>query len=73
MSTWDDVWSNAEKQCAEKIPDALRLTVPAPPCPDCAHWRPLIKLRDKGEFDGIRLCHAEEMFRDFTCFSLRKS
>ncbi len=43
-----------------------------PPCTSCGFWMPERKLRwvDEGyqEYDGVRFCHAEKMYHDFSCF-----
>lgn len=48
------------------------LPIPAPPCPSCRYWHPIrnyVNLPSYfGQFDGVRLCHAQEMERDFSCF-----
>lgn len=44
------------------------LHVDAPPCPGCKHWQPAIVTGGKGDFQTVRLCHAAEQYRDFSCF-----
>lgn len=51
------------------------LPIAAPPCPNCRYWYPARKYqaigdsRDKNPvFDGVRLCHSENQFNDFSCF-----
>lgn len=52
--------------------DQELLPVSAPPCPGCAYWHPVNRYVSYGmyfaKWDGIRLCHAQEMERDFSCF-----
>lgn len=43
-------------------------SITEPPCTKCKFWRPKIKTNDRGEFDGIRLCSAKDMYFDFSCF-----
>lgn len=49
----------------------LKLWLENPPCKNCLHWRPEIK-PSINYFDGIALCHAEEMFHDFSCFRMKE-
>jgi hypothetical protein len=56
---------NPHKEFAQ---DAGRLAIEAPPCPNCANWRPTRQYNSRGEFQGVRLCQAEEMHIDFSCF-----
>lgn len=44
-----------------------------PPCPECKHWQPQYAVRTEGrrvEFSeaAVICCHAEDMWRDFSCF-----
>ncbi len=46
--------------------------VSAPPCVGCKHWNPQVIFRqtDTGQVrDGIRLCHAEIQYYNFSCFN----
>ena len=49
----------------------MPLDVTGPPCSDCAHWRPEAKFDTRWGLDGVRMCHAEEQHRDFSCFKDR--
>jgi hypothetical protein len=54
------------------------IEVAGPPCLHCLHWRPRAIVRESElslkdgtpfrYFDGVRLCHAEEQWRDFSCY-----
>jgi hypothetical protein len=44
------------------------LPIPAPPCPSCVHWNPVRKFEADGVYGGVKLCHATDMFSDFSCF-----
>lgn len=47
------------------------LDIAGPPCRGCVHWRPQRQyLNDKKGpiFDGVKLCHAPDMFGDFSCY-----
>lgn len=44
-----------------------------PPCKHCQHWKPQFKYFPDGTSDGVRLCHAEQQYQDFSCFRLRCS
>ncbi len=46
---------------------ANQLLISAPPCPWCKNWKPEIYYNEK-YYDGIILCHANDMFPDFSCF-----
>ena len=52
----------------EREPEVLPIY--APPCPECKHWKP-VRMYDGARYDGVRLCHAEDMLRDFSCFELK--
>lgn len=54
---WEDY-----KQEAEVLP------ILAPPCHYCKHWKP-VRLYSGPHYTGVRLCHALEQTRDFSCFS----
>lgn len=48
------------------------IDVKKPPCPHCKHWKP-VRLyneitRNNLRFDGVQLCHSEDMFKDFSCY-----
>lgn len=50
--------------------------VKEPPCKVCVHFKPELELAhhksDKVLFMGVRICHADEMFQDFSCFKAKK-
>ena len=62
-----DPWSLAQG----KFPIAL--DVAGPPCSACRHWKPVALTDKNGNYDGVRLCHADEQFHDFSCFKERLS
>jgi hypothetical protein len=62
---WDKAWESASKQA-----DDLSIELDGPPCAECFYWQPGIELLN-GNFDGITLCHAEDMHGDFSCFRER--
>lgn len=50
------------------------LPIEGPPCSKCAFWKPLTMYMSTSQeikFDGVRLCHSENMERDFSCFRKR--
>ena len=54
-----------------ELPDIPALKVPEPPCSHCRYWRPqprVVMLKGAQVVQGIVLCHAEKMYRDFSCF-----
>lgn len=51
--------------------DAEELPIKEPPCSRCQNWRPTRQHDSAGKFIGIRLCQADEMFIDFSCFKAR--
>ena len=57
---------------AEFAKDAEVLPIQSPPCPGCKHWRPTRQHDSAGAFVGVRLCQAEEMAVDFSCFASRE-
>jgi len=50
------------------------ITVAGPPCVHCRHWRPCANVIESSVqpgirfYDGVTLCHADEQFRDFSCY-----
>ena len=45
--------------------------VDAPPCPYCVYWSPKRQheaINGRVFFNGVVLCHAKEMERDFSCY-----
>lgn len=57
--------------------EAEVLPIAAPPCGGCAHWQPkrnwlhgtIPGAEGKVWYEGVRLCHAPDMFYDFSCFA----
>lgn len=59
--------------------DGDDLPIVAPPSPGCVFWRPVVLTKYvyvkslsggvQAVSDGIRCCHADEMFHDFSCFT----
>lgn len=57
-------------------PRPPRLPIDEPPCKHCLFFYPIAKSAfdsDRKAFRsrGVTLCHAEEMFKDFSCFQKR--
>ncbi len=46
--------------------DGIRLDVAEPPCKSCLHFRPVVEMGGD-DWTGVRMCHAKEMFSDFSC------
>ena len=49
-------------------PETLDIKVP---CESCAHWNPQRDFYHTGtgyKFNGVRLCHTNEMTNDFSCY-----
>ena len=47
------------------------LPISEPPCKECSRWLPqrVYKLMgDSIKFDGVELCHAPEMYPDYSCY-----
>lgn len=53
--------------------DEERLPIEAPPCSGCRNWKPVRQHDSRGAFIGVRLCQAEEMMLDFSCFEPAKA
>lgn len=50
------------------------LAIDMPPCSDCQYWKPqriYINLSTGVQFDGVKLCHANDMHNDFSCYKER--
>lgn len=63
-------------ECKGDAPQATNNGNPIsePPCKVCKHWNPQVTFRNgpEGQIpDGVRLCHAQDMHRDFSCFKVR--
>lgn len=65
MTTWNP--AREYQQEAEVLP------ITAPPCQNCANWRPTRQHGSRGEYLGVRLCQAEEMWVDFSCFTAKEN
>jgi hypothetical protein len=55
---------------------APKLPITAPPCPHCKCWNPQPRYWPGYHgfvFNGVRLCHANEMEHDFSCFQRREA
>lgn len=44
------------------------LPIKEPPCKHCANFYPIAQYGTEGVFQGVRVCHAEDMHHDFSCF-----
>ena len=44
------------------------LPITEPPCKSCHYFNPKKEYLKGGHFNGIRICQAEKMFPDFSCF-----
>lgn len=44
-----------------------------PPCKHCAHWGPRVLTDNHGEFAGVRMCAANDMHSDFSCYRPKES
>jgi hypothetical protein len=64
MTTW-----NPSQEYAQ---DAEILPITEPPCQRCANWRPTRQHGSRGEYLGVRLCQADEMRIDFSCFQAKE-
>ena len=67
MSEWKP-WEQF-KATAEVLP------IHEPPCPSCHFWNPQRKWTEylaSQQFDGVILCHNEDMHGDFSCYRVRK-
>lgn len=53
-------WNTYEKEI-EILPIA------APPCQFCEFWKPQ-RIYEDGRYAGVKLCHADEMHFDFSCY-----
>jgi hypothetical protein len=39
-----------------------------PPCKGCKYFTPRIRTNTRGEYDGVSICSAEDMYHDFSCY-----
>lgn len=47
------------------------LSIGEPPCEQCRFFNPRIKTTKNGTFDGVIICHSDEMHHDFSCYEPR--
>jgi hypothetical protein len=52
-----------------ELPSA-ELDVAEPPCKHCARWAPR-RWYESDKFVGVKMCHAERMHSDFSCYQPR--
>lgn len=50
----------------------IAANITEPPCKDCKYFKPQITYYPNGIFDGVKFCHSDEMFPDFSCFRERE-
>lgn len=64
-------WNWYREEWRSSGQDEISISIGVPPCVRCRYWRPVAHgfTRDGHRvFSGVRLCHAEEQFNDFSCF-----
>ena len=67
-----DVRSLVTHDTLDKARASVRLNIDAPPCTSCKHWRPVVNMDKRGEdWVCVTLCHAKEMFADFSCHTTK--
>jgi hypothetical protein len=51
------------------------LPITSPPYVDCKFWNPrrMFEVPGDTQTSGVRLCHAKEMYQDFSCFRDREA
>jgi hypothetical protein len=54
---WDDFKHIEEPQ----------IPIDEPPCKYCIHFKPVVMHQETLNI-GVRLCHTNEMYRDFSCY-----
>lgn len=60
-------WNDYKPQKEELLP------IEAPPCANCAFWKPIRVYDDVGAYNGVRLCHVlDGQCRDFSCYKPRE-
>lgn len=58
-------WVDFEKECEV-------LNIPTPPCPNCMHYKPqriYTNTINGCMYEGVTLCHNDQMEHDFSCFT----
>lgn len=48
----------------------IKLDIQEPPCKKCKYWKPRVITNNRGEFDGVVFCVAEDMCHDFSCYKV---
>lgn len=64
----DKVTNNWARRLNQAAGAAGQVKISAPPCPGCVHWQPTVTPLVH-HFVEVVLCHADDMHRDFSCFS----
>jgi hypothetical protein len=75
MNKWEPWMDHQADSSLLDIPE-----ITEPPCKNCVHWRPQRVFKSskqstagKGQrFEGVRMCHAEDMHEDFSCFKAKE-
>ena len=75
MDVWDEalkqkyLWNSKVKEVYGKAgPLVVVSDIKMPPCHACEYFSPRIKTDPRGNIDGIVICIAKELFRDFSCY-----
>ena len=62
MLIWEP-WEKYKDTAPMRIEEIIE-----PPCKLCKYFSPRVLTNSLGDFDGVRMCVAEEMYSDFSCF-----
>jgi len=62
MTTWEP-WEEFKFDL-----ELLNIPIAEPPCKNCAFFKPRFDFSVDGKQNGVRLCQAERMYNDFSCF-----
>lgn len=59
---------NLEETLKQPQLNSLLTDIHEPPCKECQYFTPKAVTDKFGNFNGVSLCSAREMYRDFSCF-----
>ena len=50
----------------------VHIPVEGPPCIHCKFWEPIVMFTGR-QTSGVRLCHSENQWRDFSCYKEKEN
>lgn len=53
-------------------PSPVAVNIDGPPCKGCKLWDPIAIFNDR-VYIGVRLCHSDEQYQDFSCYRAKEA